>query len=172
MFVRRVDGVDDAHGAGTAALKLLICPKEQCDQLFCSRSAIRRLQDVVKIDSKASQSLTAQACLKGRCGLGERHTRLNKMRRRCLSTVRFATGPKRPMVHVLGGEKDFFLIRGRDPRHGPRRPRQFNPVNPRRRGVPGVGWGRYYTRASTYAACAGASSILSRFLSTSRPPGP
>ena len=31
----------------------------------------------------------------------------------CLSTVQFATGPKRAMGHVLGAEKGNFLIRGR-----------------------------------------------------------
>ena len=31
----------------------------------------------------------------------------------CLSIVRFATGPKRPMGHLLGAEKGNFLIRGR-----------------------------------------------------------
>ena len=31
----------------------------------------------------------------------------------CLSTVRFATGPKRSMGHVLGAEKGIFFIRGR-----------------------------------------------------------
>ena len=30
-----------------------------------------------------------------------------------MSTLRFANGPKRSMGHVLGAEKDFFLIRGR-----------------------------------------------------------
>ena len=31
-----------------------------------------------------------------------------------MSTVRFATGPKRSMGHVLGAEKEFFLIRDID----------------------------------------------------------
>ena len=37
------------------------------------------------------------------------------------------------------------------------RARRCNPVNPRRRGVPGVAKGRYYTRASAYTARAAAS---------------
>ena len=48
------------------------------------------------------------------------------------------------------------------------RPRRSNPINPCQRGVPGVAQGRYYTRASAYAACAAASSIFGRFLSAAR----
>ena len=59
---------------------------------------------------------------KGRAGkcagapqLGERHTRYGNI---CacsgLSTVRFATGPKRSMEHLLGLEKNNFLIRDID----------------------------------------------------------
>ena len=43
--------------------------------------------------------------------------------------------------------------------------RRFNPVNPCQIGLPGVAWGRYYTRASAYAACVVASIIFGRFLS-------
>ena len=32
----------------------------------------------------------------------------------CSSILQFANGPKRTMGHVLGAEKDFFLIRGDD----------------------------------------------------------
>ena len=47
-----------------------------------------------------------------------------------LSIVRFATGPKRSMGHLLGAEKEFFLnARPRAP-YGLWRPRQWNPVNP------------------------------------------
>ena len=36
----------------------------------------------------------------------------------CLTIVRFASGPKRSMGHVMGVEKGIFLIRGRRWRHG------------------------------------------------------
>ena len=36
-----------------------------------------------------------------------------KRKRSRMSTVQFANGPTRSMGHVLGAEKDFFLIRGR-----------------------------------------------------------
>ena len=66
---------------------------------------------------------------------------------------------------LTGGQKwNFFNSRPRAP-YGLWRPRRLNPVNPRRRGVPGVAQGPYYTRASAYAACAAASSIFGRFLS-------
>ena len=37
---------------------------------------------------------------------------------RCLSILRFATGPKRSMGHVLGAKKGIFLIRGDDATRG------------------------------------------------------
>ena len=53
--------------------------------------------------------------------------------------VRFATGPKRSMGHVLGAEKGiFFNSRGIEEPPCSWRPRRFNPVNPRPRGLPGV----------------------------------
>ena len=67
------------------------------------------------------------------------------------------------MGHLLGGEKGNFLIRGRGAATVQWRPRQWNPVNPCQRGVPGVAQGRYYTRARAYAAYAAASSIFGRF---------
>ena len=55
-----------------------------------------------------------------------------------MSIVRFATGPKRSMGHVLGAEKEILLnSRPRAP-YGLWRPRRWNPVNPCRGGVPGV----------------------------------
>ena len=60
----------------------------------------------------------------------------------CLSTVPFATGPKRAMGHVLGAEKIYILIRGAEADEATGRPRRFNPVNPCPRGVPGVAQGR------------------------------
>ena len=64
------------------------------------------------------------------------------------------------------------MIRGADADEATGRLRPFNPFNPRRRGVPGVAWGRYYTRASAYAACAAASSIFRPILSAVRPTKP
>ena len=69
------------------------------------------------------------------------------------------------MGHVLGTEKGHFLIRGRRAAMAKWRPRRFNPVNPCQICLPGVAWGRYYTRASAYTAWAAASSIFGRFLS-------
>ena len=69
------------------------------------------------------------------------------------------------MVHVLGAKKGIFLIRGRRRTMGPWRPRRWNPVNPCQIGLPGVAYGRYYTRARAYTADAAASSIFGRFLS-------
>ena len=48
--------------------------------------------------------------------LGERHTRFRTRCARCsrLSTVRFASGPKRSMGYLLGAEKIIFLIRDID----------------------------------------------------------
>ena len=54
------------------------------------------------------------------------------------SIVQFATGPKISMGHVLGAEKEFFLIRGAEADDATGRPRRWNPVNPCPRGVPGV----------------------------------
>ena len=67
------------------------------------------------------------------------------------------------MGHVPGAEKEFFLIRGRG--RPTVYPRQLNPVNPCQIGLPGVAYGRYYTRARAYIAYAAASSIFGRFLS-------
>ena len=67
-----------------------------------------------------------------------------------------------------GPKKAFFFNRHRRWPWSTGRPRRWNPVNPRRRGVPGVAWGRYYTRASAYVAYAAASSIFGRFLSAAR----
>ena len=69
------------------------------------------------------------------------------------------------MGQVLGAEKGIFLIRGAEVDEATGRPRQLNPVNPCPRGLPGVAWGRYYTRASAYGAYAAASIIFGRFLS-------
>ena len=69
------------------------------------------------------------------------------------------------MGHVLGAEKRIFLIRGRRCLPGPCRLRRWNPVNPCQIGLPGVAYGRYYTRARAYIAYAAASSIFGRFLS-------
>ena len=44
----------------------------------------------------------------------ERHTSLDNTTCSRLSTVRFATGPKRSMGHVMGAEKIFFLFRDVD----------------------------------------------------------
>ena len=64
------------------------------------------------------------------------------LKERCVSsrssTVQLANGPTRSMGHVLGAEKDFFLIRGRRPTSGQGGPRRLNPVNPCPRGLPGV----------------------------------
>ena len=64
------------------------------------------------------------------------------------------------MGHVMGAEKGNFLIRDAEADEATGRPRQWNPVNPCPRGVPGVAQGRYYTRASAYTACAAASREL------------
>ena len=42
------------------------------------------------------------------------------------------------MGHVLGGKKSTFLFRGPEADEATGRPHRWNPVNPRRRGVPGV----------------------------------
>ena len=69
------------------------------------------------------------------------------------------------MGHVPGAEKGNFLIRGAEADEATGRPRQWNPVNPCPIGLPGVAYGRYYTRARAYTAYAAASSIFGRFLS-------
>ena len=51
----------------------------------------------------------------------------------------------------MGAEKGNFLIRDAEADEATGRPRQWNPVNPCPRGVPGVAQGRYYTR--TLAVC-------------------
>ena len=89
------------------------------------------------------------------------------MERACsrFSILRFDTGPKRSMGHFLGVEKRLFLIRGAEAAVTTGQPRRLNPVDPCPRGLPGVGSGRYYTRARAYTACAAASIIFGRFLS-------
>jgi hypothetical protein len=74
------------------------------------------------------------------------------------------------MGHVLGAKKSnlYCLFRGAEADDATGRPCRFNPVNPCQTGLPGVAKGRYYTRASAYAACAGASSIFGRFLLAAR----
>ena len=67
-----------------------------------------------------------------------------------------------------GGRKKNFLIRGAEAAVTTGQPRWFNPVNPCQIGLPGVALGRYYTRASAYAARAAASSIFGRFLSAAQ----
>ena len=42
------------------------------------------------------------------------------------------------MGHFLGAEKLIFLIRGAEADEATGRPRQWNPVNPCQRGLPGV----------------------------------
>ena len=69
------------------------------------------------------------------------------------------------MGHFLGVEKRLFLIRGAEAAVTTGQPRRLNPVDPCPRGLPGVGSGRYYTRARAYTACAAASIIFGRFLS-------
>jgi len=53
--------------------------------------------------------------LASRCELAGKSLAREKKTTLCsrLSIVPFATGPKRTMGHVLGAEKEFFLIRGR-----------------------------------------------------------
>ena len=69
------------------------------------------------------------------------------------------------MGHFLGVEKRLFLIRGAEAAVTTGQPRRLNPVDPCPRGLPGVGSGRYYTRARAYTAYAVASIIFGRFLS-------
>ena len=67
------------------------------------------------------------------------------------------------MGDVMGAEKGIFLIRGAEADEATGRPRRLNPVNPCQTGLPGVAYGRYYTRASAYTACARARGIIDHF---------
>ena len=71
-----------------------------------------------------------------------------------------------------GGRKTNLVIRGARAEDATGRPRQWNPVNLWPRGLPGVAWGRNYTRAIAYTAYAAASSIFRPILSALRPPKP
>ena len=84
---------ENAYGWQPMACRLTQTPAGCC---FCTSSRLR-----CKMRCESCSAFTA-TCI-DTLGFGE--TRLN--------TVRFATGPKRSMGHVLGAKKDFFLIRGR-----------------------------------------------------------
>jgi len=70
-----------------------------------------------------------------------------------------------------GRKRNFFNSRPRAP-YGLWRPRRLNPVNPRRRGLPGVAQGHNYTRANAYVVYATASSIFRPILSSLWPTKP